>query len=66
MTRPGTCGAAGGAISLWVNAISCASGLSGIISTVSDPYLGGISVFCYDSRYHHDPWYVFLDQVSNL
>ena len=34
MTRPETCGAAGGAISVWINLISCSHG--GIISSYSD------------------------------
>ena len=43
MTRPETCGAAGGAISLWVNVIEC-PGNGGIVSS----YAGDTSslVFC--------------------
>ena len=37
MTDPRTCGAAGGAISLWVKVIDCATS-SGIVSSVNAPF----------------------------
>ena len=33
ITRPETCGAAGGAISLWMNVIDCTDGADGIVSS---------------------------------
>ena len=41
MTHPETCGAAGGAISLWVKAINCL-GVNGIFSSFSDGSTGFI------------------------
>ena len=43
MTRPETCGAAGGAISLWANLISCSD--SAIISSVAYDLTGSL-MYC--------------------
>ena len=43
MTRPETCGAAGGAISLWINVIEC--GYGGIISSWVEGFTGS-NIFC--------------------
>ena len=45
MTRPETCGAAGGAISVWVNAIECVSDRGGIVSSRSSSSSGSI-IYC--------------------
>ena len=45
MTRPETCGAAGGAISVWVNVIDCPQ-TAGIITSIDDPDKNGFSIWC--------------------
>ena len=45
MTRPETCGAAGGAISVWVNVIECVSDRGGIVSSRSSSSSGSI-IYC--------------------
>ena len=45
MTRPDTCGAAGGAISLWMKLIDCPPG-GGIITTIDDSDKTGFRFFC--------------------
>ena len=52
MTRPETCGAAGGAISLWLNVIDCSPG-DGIISSY-DYLRTGLIVFCYSENIRYD------------
>ena len=48
MTRPETCGAAGGAISLWVKVIDCPRGVCGIISSYSDSSTG-VRMYVHDT-----------------
>ena len=48
MTRPETCGAAGGAISLWLKVINCSD--DGIITTRSDRNSTGSIVFCRNDK----------------
>ena len=45
MTRPDTCGAAGGAISLWLNFLECTSPYGGIVSSRTPSTRGSI-IFC--------------------
>ena len=45
MTRPETCGEAGGAISMWVNVIGCQGWDGGIISTLGFGRTGAV-IFC--------------------
>ena len=45
MTRPDTCDAAGGAISLWVKVIDCATS-SGIVSSVNAPFHTDSAIIC--------------------
>ena len=45
MTRPETCGAAGGAISLWVNVIDCPQ-TAGIVTSIDDPDQSGFRIWC--------------------
>ena len=45
MTRPETCGAAGGAISTWVNVITCGNVDGGIVS--SSRLSTAAAIFCY-------------------
>ena len=52
MTRPETCGAAGGAISVWLNVTTC-PGYQGIISSYD--YLStGLIIFCYNENIRYD------------
>ena len=51
MTRPETCGAAGGAISLWVNVFDCQDG--GIVSTGQSGTQGS-HIYCYDGDIRYD------------
>ena len=48
MTRPETCGAAGGAISLWVKVIECVADRGGIVSSRSSSSSGSI-IYCTSS-----------------
>ena len=57
MTRPETCGAAGGAISLWVNVTDCAPG-GGILSSLTDGTSGSL-IFC-QGTYLRYCQYMFL------
>ena len=58
MTRPETCGAAGGAISVWVNVVDCHFG--GIISSgaviTSYNYYGktGLQIHCYNNELRYE------------
>ena len=47
MTRPETCGAAGGALSVWFRLIECESGIDGgsVVSTYSGRTTGS-AIFC--------------------
>ena len=61
MTRPETCGEAGGAISLWVNLIDCPSAVCGIVSTVTFKAAGSViywssAAIGYD-RYLYDRYF---------
>ena len=51
MTRPESCGAAGGAISLWLNVIDCTS-VGGIISSFS--FRTGLYILCYSNDMQYD------------
>ena len=46
MTRPETCGVAGGAISVWINVIDCAP-LDGIVSSYQGVGTTGIRIYCH-------------------
>ena len=43
MSRPETCGVAGGAISIWLNEIDCSSGNAGILSSFG-PSTGSVII----------------------
>ena len=45
MTQQESCGAAGGAISLWINIIECPE-VHGIISTRDNDHSQGLQVYC--------------------
>ena len=45
MTQPETCVAAGGAISVWVNAIDCPQ-TAGIITSIGDRDKSGFRIWC--------------------
>ena len=51
MTRPETCGAAGGAISLWAKMIDCPSS-AGIVSSYNSGT--GLFIFCNDGDIRYD------------
>ena len=53
MTRPDTCGAAGGAISLWINVTDCPS-TGGIVSSVSGST--GSRIYCTSSDIGYDTY----------
>ena len=57
MTRPETCGGAGGAISLWVNVIHC-PGMCGIVSSHQVGKTGSI-IHCLGSNFGYDT-YMYL------
>ena len=46
MTQPETCGAAGGALSLWVNLIDCNGDRPGIISSCRTYHHVGVIAVC--------------------
>ena len=48
MTQPETCGVAGGAISMWVNLISCPNN-GGIITSVMKTGSSGLQITCSSS-----------------
>ena len=48
MTRPETCGAVGGAISLWVNGTECPSFSRGIVSSYGSST--GFIISCYSEK----------------
>ena len=48
MTRPQTCGVAGGAISFWINITDCSSGFDGIISSYEAG--AGASIYCVEGN----------------
>ena len=56
MTRPDTCGAAGGAISLWVIAIACSGG---IVSSKVDGSSGSV-IFCHYDELWYDALLFFI------
>ena len=45
MTRPETCGEAGGAVSLWVNVLDCPA-YGGILTTVNNGHEIGFRILC--------------------
>ena len=49
MTRPDTCGAAGGAISLWLKVVDCENG--GIITTTQNDISTGLFFLCKDGEF---------------
>ena len=49
MTRPETCGEAGGAISAWVNLVECPSSGDGIVSSYGDGSDGSV-ISCSDGE----------------
>ena len=49
MTRPETCGAAGGAVSLWVRVSASSSG--GIVSTLAYGFTTGFNILYYGQRF---------------
>ena len=48
MTRPETCGAAGGAFSVWLRLVDCPHG-AGIITTIDDLNKTGFRLWCKDT-----------------
>ena len=51
MALPGTCGTAGGAISLWVKVIDCPSNEScGIITTLQGGRFQGLLIRCFEGN----------------
>ena len=57
MARPDTCGAEGGAISLWVNVIDCRNIFfydGGIVSSIQDGVTTGSLIFCYYEEVGYD------------
>ena len=47
MTRPETCGVAGGAFSVWMNIIDCQNGIiEGLITTIPKHRFSGFHVQC--------------------
>ena len=52
MTRPETCGAAGGAISVWLNVVTCSSSRPGIISSLIDGASGTV-MYCNSNDYRY-------------
>ena len=51
MTLPGTCGRAGGAISLWVKVIDCPINEScGIITTLQGGRFHGFLIHCFEGN----------------
>ena len=46
MTRPETCGAAGGAISFWMRLLSCEF-VGSIVTTIDKYGFSGTDIFCY-------------------
>ena len=49
MTQPETCGAAGGAISLWVNVMDCPTPVGGIISSNKQSKSTGLRIYSSDN-----------------
>ena len=60
MTRPDTCGAAGGAISLWINVTDCPS-TGGIVPSVSGST--GSRIYCTSSDIGYDT-YMCITNIS--
>ena len=50
MTRPDTCGEAGGAVSLWVRVLDCSESICGIVTTRSQFDSAGFAVSSSYSR----------------
>ena len=46
ITQPDTCGAAGGAVSLWVKVIDCGFD-DGIFTTMENTQMRGVAITCY-------------------
>ena len=47
MTQPETCGAAGGAISLWVRVLACPT-FGGIVTSANNPITTASALYCTD------------------
>ena len=52
MTQPDTCGAAGGAISMWLNVIDCNNN-AGIVSSTQLRGIGSL-IFCLNNNIQYD------------
>ena len=66
MTRPDMCGAAGGAISMWINLIDCPQ-WAGIVSSIQLGAIGSV-IYCYVGNIVYET-YVFSNistQVRKL
>ena len=57
-----TCGAAGGAISLWVNVIDCPSD-TGIVSSLQSGKAIGSTIYCYNGYIVYE---TYVSQVRKL
>ena len=65
MTRPETCGAAGGAINLWVNIIDCPSGSGIISSNAKDSWTASSFVYCYANNVVYDTFFLMSFVFQN-
>ena len=54
MTRPETCGAAGGAISLWINVEECSNSFTTIVGSVNANFITGSAILCGFDRIRYD------------
>ena len=55
MTRM-TCGAAGGAISLWMRVIACEDYYDGLFTSGADEFISGLYIYCFGGRIRYDFW----------
>ena len=62
MSRPNTCGAAGGAISLWMRVINCSESFCGVVTTRSQYNSGGFAIYY---TYHPYPLLVKVQTVES-
>ena len=51
MTRPETCGAAGGAISVWINILDGLGNKEGILSSLVKEWTTGSRIVCRDTKF---------------
>ena len=54
MTRPQTCGTAGGAISLWINVVECPDSFTTIVGSVNANFNTGSAILCGFDRIRYD------------